>query len=162
MQRRGGRCWNHNISVSHYNLIIFQKIDSWWQKCVWNAPEIMNNQQPITVIAPFLVALWPQNTHNNILQRLKLVCYAAECRWVYGMFWDDKSLCNQAVAQMHIWWILSFWASADKTEPALQHTSDRAGVFCACSQGKGIENLLWLLYMNGSCIATVLLVTAAR
>lgn len=32
--------------------------------------------------------------------------------------------------------------TADKTVAALQHTSDRAGVFCAFSKGNGIENLV--------------------
>lgn len=38
--------------------------------------------------------------------------------------------------------------TADKTAPALQHTGDRAAVFFFCNQGKGIEKLFWLQYVN--------------
>lgn len=127
-----------------YDHLLKEKKTTQWQKCVRNNEA----SRPISAIAEFLVALWPRNTHNNISQKLQ-----SECKCVQGMVWDDKSLCNQAVAQLHIWWILSFWATADKTVPALHHTRDGAGVFCAFSQGNGIENLIWLLYMNSSFTA---------
>lgn len=99
MHRRGGRCWNHNTSASHYDLIIFQKkkIDSWWQNCVWNASEIMKNQQPITLKAVFLVAPWPQNAHNNISRELKSVCAT---QWNAGGYMACSGMISPSVIKL--------------------------------------------------------------
>lgn len=55
--------------------------------------------------------------HTTILHRSLNQCAtaAAECRWVYGLLWDDKSLCNQAVAQLHMGRILSFRLTVYRT-----------------------------------------------
>lgn len=116
-----GRGWSHNTPASHYGLIVFTKKNLTVAKCVWNIWEIMKNQQPISLIALFLVA-------QNIISQGQQ-CYTAECMWAYGAFWDNKSLCNQAAAQLHIWLILPFWRTADKTVPALRYTSGRIAVF---------------------------------
>lgn len=101
---------------------------------------IRNNEESTTHFLHSCVSISSVVSEHRQFHRPFNQCCAAECRWVYSMFLDDKSLCNQAVAQLHIWLILSFWRTADKMVPVLQHTSDRARVFCAlAARGRGLK-----------------------